>query len=321
LTYLTLSTSQDDLPSFLNVLRLACLAFGVARIVLVILSRGSLDIAHSRWEVISGAVTPSLGIIAAALMLRLSRLDIFVLLYNLMVVLVSVSRGLFLVLAAQIASVFFARPSVIFKSSAIKGLTLLIISGLLIAALDFGAGTGLVNRWISRLTVSSREGADPTALTRTAETHFMLESFASSTESILFGNGLAAVTSLTGPDAQRAAEIVGWGSVNIHDIGFGHESYASILFVAGLVGGGGLLIMQFLNGLQSIALIRRVQLWHSMYGEPAAAHIGVWGALIVIGMLANGFLAGSLGDRSTCVWYGIGTGMLYWARGVIRAPE
>jgi hypothetical protein len=320
LTYITLSASKDDLPAFLNVLRLACLAFGVVRILVVFLAPGSLDVSNSRWEVISGAVIPSLGIIAIALMQRLSRLDILVLIFNLIVTLLSVTRTLFVALAAQIASVLLARPSVVFKSSTFKGLTLFACSVLVIVALDFGAGTGLVVRWIDRLTVSNRVGADPTALTRSAETNFMLESFASSTESALFGNGLAAITSLTGPDAERAARIVGWGAVNLHDIGYGHESYASILFVAGLLGGGGLLIMQFLNGLQSIALIRRVQLGHSIYGE-SAAHIGVWGGFIVIGVLATGFLFGTMGDRSTCIWYGIGTGMLYWARGVVGTAE
>jgi hypothetical protein len=288
--------------------------------VAVFLTQGGLNVASSRWAVISGAAVPSLGIIAVALVQRLSRLDILVLLFNLLVTLVSVTRTLFLVLFAQIASVFLARPIALFKSTTIKGLTLFAFAVLAVVGLDFGTGTGLVDRWIDRLTITSRVAADPTALTRSAETHFMMESFLTSTETILFGNGLAAVTSLTGPDAQRAARIVGWQSVDIHSIGYGHESYASVLFVAGLVGGGGLLFMQFLNGLQAIALIRKVQLGHSTYADPAA-HIGAWGGFIVIGMLTTGFLGGVFGDRSTCVWYGIGTGMLYWAREATRGPE
>jgi hypothetical protein len=320
LTYITLSASKDYLPSFVNALRVACLVFAVARILIVALVRGSINVSDSRYEVLSGAVIPALGIIAIALLRRLSRLDILALTVNLFVTILSVTRTLFLILAIQIGSVFLARPSTAPKSSTFKGLALLSFSALLIVALDFSADMGLVDRWIQRMTVSQWMGGDPTALTRSAETNFMMESFASSTETILFGNGLAAVTSLTGPDASRAAKLVGWGAVNIHSIGYGHENYASILFVAGLMGGGGLLIIQFLNGLQSIALIRRIQLGHPMYGE-AAAHIGVWGALIVIGMLANGFFAGTISDRDTCVWYGIGTGMLYWTRGLAKTTD
>src|SRR5450755_3453612 len=96
-------------------------------------------------------------------------------------------------------------------------------------------------------------------------------------------------------------------------IGFGHENYASILFVAGVLGGGGLLILQFLNGFQSIALIRRLQVTRANR-DASVVHIGTWGALIVIGFVVDSFLTPTFADRSISLWYGIGTGMLYWAR-------
>jgi hypothetical protein len=320
LTLVTLTASKDRLPEFIDAVSTACLVFAAVRIAMVVVMRGTINVADSRYEVLSGSVIPSLAIIGIALVQKLSRLDVFALTFNLFVTLLSVTRTLFLILAIQLASVFVARPSVAFKSSTFKGLALLALAALVIGAVDIGTGMGLEDRWIQRMTVSQWMGADPTALTRSAETHFMMESFEATTDSLLFGNGLAAVTSLTGPDAARAARLVGWGSVNIHSVGFGHENYASILFVAGLLGGGGFLIMQFLNGLQSVALIRRIQADPVLYGD-AAAHIGVWGALIVIGMLTNGFLAGTMADRDSCVWYGIGTGMLYWARGLRRKTD
>jgi hypothetical protein len=320
LTYLTLEASADDLPSFLNVLRLACLTFAAVHIVVLVMTRGALNVTNSRFEVLSGAVIPSLGIAAVALIQPLSRLDVLVLVFNLGVTLLSVTRTLFAVLAAQIAVVFVVRPGAIVKASTIKGLILLALAAAVVVGLDLGAGTGLVGRWVDRLTVSSRVGADPTALTRSAETEFMMERFEASTDSMLFGNGMAAVTSLTGPDAERAAAIVGRRTVYIHGSGYGHESYASILFISGVIGGGWLLVMQLVNGLQAIGLMRRIQLGKSLKDE-SAAHIGAWGAIIVIGMLAFGFLAGTLGDRATCIWFGIGTGMLYWARKAEQASE
>ena len=216
-------------------------------------------------------------------------------------------------LAIQIASIFIARPSIFVKRSTIKGLSLFSFALLLVLALDYASGTGLAERWVQRITVSQKFGADPTALSRIAETHFMLESFEDSAESMLFGNGLAARTSLTGPDAALAASIGGHHSVSLHGSGFGHENYVSILFVAGVFGGGGLLLLQFLNGIQSLALIRKIEI-RDFKDREAAARVGLWGALIVIGELVLGLFGPILGDRGTCLWFGIGTGMLYWAR-------
>lgn len=319
LTYIVLQISRDRLPQLLTVLRVACLAFAAGHLAMTMVSRG-IDVTNSRFEVLSGAVTPALGILALALIMRLSALELLVMLFNLAIMLMSVTRTLFAVLAAQLASIFLARPATLFRRSTLKGIFLIVLSGSLIAGLDYAAGTGLVNRWVGRLTVSDRMGADPTALTRNAETHFMMDSFMSSGGTFLFGNGLAAQTSLTGPDARKAAALVGWASVDFHSVGYGHENYASILFTGGLLGGGALLFIQVLNALQGIGLLRRVQLRGAAAVRPLD-RIGAWGALIVIGIAAYGLFGAVIGDRSTCVWYGIGTGMLYWARETLPALQ
>jgi hypothetical protein len=315
-TFVTLRTVEDK-NSFLDVIRLACVIFGAAHVLIAILTRGAINTSVSRYEVLSGATIPSLAIIAIAMVKRLSKFDFLIIVLNLSVALLSVTRTLLVALAVQIASIFIARPSIAFKQSTIKGLSLISFALLIVLVLDYGSGTGLVDRWVQRLTLSQKVGADPTALTRTAETHFMLQAFESSAESTLFGNGLAALTSLTGPDAAAVARMVGREVVSLHSIGFGHESYVSILFVAGILGGGGLLLLQVLNGFQSFALIRKVENDNSK-DNPAAARIGLWGALIVIGELVVGLFGGTMADRDTCLWFGIGTGMLYWARYSLR---
>jgi hypothetical protein len=312
LTYVTLLIASDRIALILTALRVACLAFAVGHLGVVMATKG-IDVSHSRFEVFSGAVTPSLAIIGLVLIRRISRLDVLIVVFNLAITLLSVTRTLFVVLAAQLAGVFVARPSSLFKSNAIKGVMLIAIVGAGIAAVDFAAGTGLIERWTNRLTIGARLGADPTALTRAAEVHFMLDGFTSSTDTLAFGNGLGARIYMTGPDAARAAQLVGSGSVKLYDVGYGHESYASILFAAGLLGGGPLLIVQVLNCLQAIGMIRRAQIANSFY-QDEAAHLALWGALIVIGIFTYGLLGGVIGDRSTCVWYGIGTGILYWSR-------
>jgi hypothetical protein len=317
ITFVALKGTADRLSTFLSLMRIICIAYIVLHVLVIVVTRGTINLTTSRYEVLSGAVVPCLGIIAVGMVVRLRRLDVFALILNLLVALLSVTRTLLVVLGVQILAVLFSRPSAIFRSAAIKGIAILLFALSMIVVLDKSLGTGLTDRWIQRITFSQKVHADPTALTRGAEVHFMLEHFATSTSTMLFGNGLAAVTSLTGPDASRAARIVGWGSLGIHSIGYGHQNYASILFVSGLLGGGCLLLIQVWNGLQSVAFIRRYQLNRSLC-DMETAHIGVWGGIIVIGMLTLGLFGGTLGDRAACIWYGIGTGMLYWARDVTR---
>jgi hypothetical protein len=317
LTYVTLSIASDRLQLILNLLRVACLAYAAGHLGAVFLTKG-IDVAHSRYEVFSGAVTPSLAIVAIMLIRRVSRMDLLIMVFNLAITLLSVTRTLFVVLAAQVASLFIVRPSSLIKGKTLKGFALVAIIGVAIGAVDLATGAGLVERWVDRLTVGVRLGADPTALTRSAETHFMMANFRMSTETLMFGNGLAARIYMTGPDAARAAQMVGWQSVTIYDIGYGHQNYANILFIAGLFGGGGLLIMQILNGMQALVVIRHVQICDAS-GVSPEAHLAIWGALIVLGALTYGLLGSVIGDRSTCVWYGIGTGILYWYRERIHA--
>jgi hypothetical protein len=312
ITYMTLATSPHS-TSFLRVLRYACLIFVIVRVMVIAVTRGAINLSETRFEVLSGATIPALAIAAVGFVKPLSKLDIGTFLLNLSITLISVTRTLIAVLAVQIVVVLVVRPSALLKPSTIKGIMIFGASLLIIVGLDLAAGGSLTTRWIERVTVSQQKGADPTSLTRKAEVKFMLGKFAESTDTVLFGNGLAAVTSLTGPDARLAARLVGERSASLHSVGFGHENYVSILFTGGLLGGGGLVFFLFLNGIQSGALIRRFESSDSRE-EQNDAHVGLWGALIVIGMIVAGFLSGVLNDRGSALWYGVGTGMLYWSR-------
>jgi len=320
LTYIVLSLSSHGTALFLDVLRWVCLASSLGHLAVTFLSRGSIDVSKSRYEVLSGAVIPSLAIMAVGLARKLSRLDIIVSLLNLSISLLSVTRTLLFVLVAQVGAVILARPSVIFRRSARNGAILFGAILLSVVALDLVAGTGLAARWTNRLMVSSKLGTDPSKLLRIAETHFMWDRFISSPKRILFGNGLAAVTSAIGREDVQAESLVGWEAAQIHMIGIGHENYVSILYVSGLLGGGGLLVLQLMNGVQSLLIIRTLQRWRLLYGQ-WDAHLGIWGALIVIGMLTVGFGSGTFGDRPTSLWFGVGTGMLYWIRDIVRASN
>jgi hypothetical protein len=325
LTYVTLSILKDDNQGWLNGLRLACILSGILHVLIVFVFGGGINLATSRYEVLSGAIVPSLGVLAVGLAQPWSMLDMVVVLVSLAIAVVSVTRTLVITLAVQIAGVFIVRPSALFRRAAIRGVALFGLIVFAVVALDFAAGTGLTERWTDRLFLSHKLGSDPSGLSRVSESRYMWDRFGTSPETVVFGNGLAAITSLVGPEHLRAELLVGKDMPKdaLHSPGIGHENYLSILYVAGLFGGGGILLIQFLNALQSLALIRTLQQRPTVFRE-SDVHIGIWGAVIVLGMLTVGFLAGTFADRDECLWLGVGTGMLYWGRELVRrlaAPD
>jgi hypothetical protein len=277
---------------------------------------GGLHLSTSRFEFLSGAAIPALAILVIGAISRFGLWDLLIAFSNLVVVLVSVTRTEIAVLAGQALSIIIGSPSLVFRPSIMKKVVLALLLVSSVFVLDLAANTGLTSRWTVRLFASKSAGSDVTALTRSAETHFMIGAMTSSVRSFLVGNGLAARTSLTGADAVKAANIVGDDCVSFHSIGFGHNNHVSLLFIGGLMFGGPLLLITFLNGFSALRLIRRILTTEPL--DQPESNIALWGALIVIGMLAYGCLAGTLSDRTTSLWYGIGTGMLFWSRQFFR---
>jgi hypothetical protein len=319
LTYVTLSILKDDTRGFLNGLRLACIASCILHLGVIDVWGGGINLSTSRYEVLSGAVVPSLGILAVGLSQSWSIMDVVAVLLNLAMAVVSVTRTLIISLGVQILAVLIVRPSIMLRRSTLRGISVITLIIMAVVAVDYSSGTGLTSRWVDRLLLSHKLGSDPSGLSRISETRYMMDRFTESPEHLVFGNGIAARTSLVGPEHARAEVIVGKDTVKqaLHSPGIGHQNYVSILYIAGLFGGSGILIIQFLNALQSLALIRRLQRPSSNF-RASDVHIGIWGAVIVLGMLTIGFLAGTFADRDECLWLGIGTGILYWGRGLVR---
>jgi len=319
-TFIVLQAARENLVSFLSIVRTSCLVFALVHFFVVLWVRGGIDLSVSRFEWLNAAVIPSLGLMAVAIVCRLRKSEILILMLQLTFTMISVTRTLLVVMAAQIAIVFVARPSLLTGRAPLRAILILCLSAVTLLGLDTLAGTGLTARWVDRMTVSEKFGYDPTALTRNAETEYMLQAFTASTGSVLFGNGLGAYTRLVGRDAIIVGEAMGYGVVSFGDVGIGHENHVSILFVAGILGGGGLLLVQVLNSFQGIMLIRRLTDTATAYDNDLV-RIGVWGAVIVIGVFTVGFLGGTINDRPMCLWYGVGTGMLYWARATAKSSQ
>lgn len=306
-----------DRAAMLNNIKNACLAFMILHFLMAYVTGGGIDLATSRYSYLSGATIPASAILAIGAVFYFGKKEFLIAATNLAIILISVTRTELAIIAGQIASVFFASPLLVFRPSVLKKGVCVILLATSVIGVDIAAGTGLTQRWITRMSTreTNRYGVDPTALTRFAESHYMYQRFTSSFEHFLLGNGLAAQTKLTGPSAKLAATIVGMGSVtSVRSFGFGHNNHMGILFVGGLFFGVPLLLLNFVNGLQAFNLMRKLFKQRGLY-EKDFIYIGIWGALIVTGMLTEGFLSGVFSERASCLWYGIGTGMLYWARG------
>jgi hypothetical protein len=294
-------------------LKWLCGLFLVARVLVITLTTG-IDLSTIRYEILGASINAGLGLIALRLLFRATILDLVLIVMSLGLVLISVTRTQLVVMASQflvylrVTSIFFTKKMVI---------RVALISSLLVVtvATDQLLETGLTNRWIDRLFVAGEHGVDPTLLTREAESEFMRGAFLSGPSEFLFGNGIAAETSLIGAAADEAAHIVGEGSVDFHSSGFGHEFYLSVLFVAGALGGLPLLILLFrqvIDAFSFLALCRR-----AANVQKDVVELGAWGATIVIGMATYGFLASPMTDRPTSLWYGIGIGLLAGCRGLV----
>ena len=313
-TYILFSTKNDH-KILLDALKTICLAFIVCHVIVATAIFG-FNLSTSRYQFLSGASVPALAIFVLGAFLRFGAKDILIAAANLLAVLVSVTRTQLAIGAAQAVLCIAVAPSVLFRPSTFKkvfGLALLVLS---IIAIDLASGTGLTDRWIERLTISDKLGADPTKLTRIAEDNFMWQEFTGSIQGFFIGHGLAAPTSLIGPEAALAGSLVGFGSVEFHSNGFGHNNYLSLLFIGGLLIGGPLLIVLISNGISALRLVR--ELLKSKKQDATLVYIGLWSSLIILGMLCEGLFSGTFEDRSSCLWYGIGTGMFYWVRKEIR---
>ncbi|MBB4427334.1 hypothetical protein GGD66_005916 [Bradyrhizobium sp. CIR48] len=308
-----------DLGTILTALKILALIYLLSRFLIILLGTG-IDLMTIRYQILGGSVNACLGLIATSLLFRLTILDLIIVSATLIVVGLSVTRTQVVVALAQFA-IYARAPWVLMVRGKLISRTILL--GCLLGTaltLDLVSEAGIVERWFSRLFVSSEVGFDPTLLTRRAEVNFMAESFLGSPGTFLFGQGLAAPTILTGPEAAMAAQLVGRLSVEqIHSIGFGHQNYWAILFIGGVVGGGPLLCVLFWHGFQALSFVSwfRQHRWK----DEGVFHLGVWGATIVIGMLTYGFLAGLFGDRIISLWYGIGTGLLMGCRSRIGSTR
>ncbi|WP_157158868.1 hypothetical protein [Bradyrhizobium genomosp. III] len=304
-----------DLTSLLTCVKWLAVLFLFARVVVIAATTG-IDITTARYEILAGSVNACLGLLATSILYGLSGIDLLILTTTLALVAISVTRSQIAVAISQFG-IYLSSISYLFKNpKTLRRLALLVFLPLGLVAADQLGQFGITDRWIVRLFAASEFGVDPTLIARNAEVEFMLDAFTASSAEFMFGHGIAAETSLIGGNAAAAAAAVGRDSIaNVHSKGFGHHNYWSILFVGGVLGGLPLLVFLCHQTVEAALFFRRVRVARLL--ETTVAQFGLWGSATVIGMSMFGFLAGTFGDRPTCLWYGIGMGMLAAARGLV----
>lgn len=296
--YATARTLAVSRPAVVRrLLAVLCLTFLVARPVIYSIVQGGIDPETVRFQIIGGSVVAATGYIALATLFRLRAVELATIVFNLGVLVFSVTRTFLVVLAAQ-AAVVLVEMRRLFNPRLLIGMTGALLALLTILALD----SDQAERWGDRLGTTGRSGSVElqTWYTRTSEWEFMLRQWTASSGNLLIGSGFAAQTKyFLGSDYGARSESM---------TGFGHNQHISMLFNAGILGGLPLLIVMAINAWRAVRFLRKIAKHPDQRSD--LAFLGAWGAMIVLGVLASDFLSASFAARGTALWYGIGTGLL-----------
>jgi hypothetical protein len=309
LTFKVASTCSDT-DAVLHALIQLCLVFGVVCLAISYNKQG-LDLETSRYEITSGAVVASLGLISVFLFSRIRVLSLVTVGFAVFSVLLSVTRTLILVTMVQLFCTAVCCPRILLVKRnlgvAVFGAAML----LGVTAWGLTTGSTIFERWLTRMTPGKDyDGEDPTYLMRVAEVDFMKQGFWSTPFTICFGNGIAARTELIGEASMVAGAYFGSETMEYHGYRFGHNNHWSLLFIGGVCAGLPLLVNRFATLLWGFLDLRRIDLDES---PPSVDIAGLWGTVIVVGMVVSGFLGPTMSMRGICLWYGIGTGLLLWS--------
>jgi hypothetical protein len=291
---------------------IACfvILYMLAAFLTVLFFQGGIDVSHARYEVIGTSVVAAVSYAALSLRFRLSRIELAAVLSALGIIALSVTRTWIVVLAVQLAVLAMFGGGINLRSLR-RGIIAAAAGLAMLAALE-AAGMPVLERWTGRLFAAQTLNVDPTGLTRQRQLDSMQRSIA---EHPYFGAGLQ------GESVYWLETVLGGKDGVSVSAGFGHNQHISIVFVAGLIGGGPILLVQLWQFLRAFSFIFRSR---NVARHDDLVFVGVFGALIVIGTVTYGMFGGTFGSRGLTLWYGVGTGLLLggshsWRRRSARA--
>lgn len=296
--------AQIDLARIRHTLSVLCLMALFSGVIVAGL-QGALNLETVRFQIIGASIPLALGYGTVVVMFPVQMLELATAAAGLMVVFLSVTRSYLLAIAAELLPLWPQFKEMI-KPRFIMGGFLAVLAGALFLSFD---SSGL-DRWNQRLNggQETARGEDFTWLTRKSENDYMIDHFTDSVGSFIFGNGIAAHTTYYNPKE------VGGGTE--FSIGFGHNQHISQLFVAGVLGGLPLLILQFSQAFGGMAFLFRLATYRKMRSD--ALFLAAWGASGTIVMVTANIFSSTFGGRASSLWYGIATGLYLGGRAVLH---
>lgn len=266
-----------------------------------------MDFGSVRYEIVSAATAVSIAYILARLPAGMKSREIAFAITQTLILLLAVSRTAILTVAAMGGVVVLAnwrrslRPKTVFLSA---------VALPLFAVVVYFISTQLpgnqIGRWFSRMSSFGTGTVDMSGLERESQILYQIQQLSGGGSlQKLIGFGIAAPGGNYGPLELYAA------SHGVHNIyvptGFADNTYISIFFLAGLLGGGPLLLAQFgwlWNSLRAVSFIftRRPKnlSWLAM------APLGV------VGFQISNILGASFADRGESVFFGLCLGITGW---------
>ena len=274
--------------------------YSVSTFIIYYIRQGGIDFQTVRYQIIGSSTIAASALIFLSIIYRIPLLGYVAIISSSVIIFVSVTRSYIIIAISQ--SFPFIR-----NIRTVAGIREIILAFLLITSIpSIYIYTEFVsNRWTERISArSNAEDIDPTLYARIDEWTFMINETFKSPVNVFFGSGFAAETEYYLPDdISKSRE---------SDIGYGHSNHLSLIFIAGFFGGGPLLILHFLQFIASFRFIGSVI--RGRIKDSDVLFLGAWGSLIIIGTFVGNILASTFTNRSTSLWYAIGTGLFLGGR-------
>lgn len=283
-----------------NYFILMAFLYSISTLIIYYIRQGGIDFLSIRFQIIGSSTIACSALISLSIIYRIPLVGYAAIISSSAIIFISVTRTYIIVALFQFFPFIkhlgkIAGPREIF-------LSLILITSIpsLYIYTEF-----ISDRWEDRVSARSNdEDIDPTLYARKDEWSFMLDQTFKSASNVFFGSGFAAETEYYLPsDISKAKE---------SDIGFGHSNHLSLLFIAGFIGGGPLLILHIWQFIESLRFAGSVI--NGRMKDSDVLFLAFWGALIVIGTFIANVLAAAFTNRGTTLWYAIGTGLFLGGR-------
>lgn len=311
LTASALASGRHD-PRELWPLAIAACFIGMIVNVILVSTLQNLAFDNIRYQVLSGSTALISASTVAVIFFGGARYwQIVMIAMNAAVIMLSVTRTQLVMFGGMfVAMLAGARERALhprFLPIQIAGTLVAVVGVLSLGSLLPG---NQVERWATRLLLTEEQKGkvDITEVTRRGETNYQIQQLKSDAVGALFGFGLAPNNRYDDVSARVIENVLGGKSARATEDGIGHNNYAGTLYIAGLIAGGPVLIIQFIAWLRSFSALRwlsdprRLNFSRSLISAP----------LGITAYMVFGLLGGTFGSRSACLCLALSIGFTLW---------